>query len=219
MREKVINRIHKGKLIAIVRGMEEERILPLAEALYKGGITMIEVTFNQKDPESFPATARGIRGIRTRFGEDVYAGAGTVLSTTELHMAADAGALYIISPNADGEIIRETRRLGLVSLPGVLTASECVMAHRAGADFLKLFPIGSVGAAYLKALKAPLGHLHFLGVGGVDTTNIGEFLAAGAAGFGIGGSLVNKEWIEARAFDRISAAAAEYVQVVGGEKS
>ncbi|MDR2757789.1 MAG: bifunctional 4-hydroxy-2-oxoglutarate aldolase/2-dehydro-3-deoxy-phosphogluconate aldolase [Spirochaetaceae bacterium] len=218
MREKVITRIHRGKLIAIVRGMEEGRILPLAEALYKGGITMIEVTFNQKDPESFPTTARAIRGIRTRFGEDVYAGAGTVLSTVELHMAADAGALYIISPNADEEIIRETRRLGLVSLPGVLTAGECVMAHKAGADFLKLFPIGSVGAAYLKALKAPLGHLHFLGVGGVDTANIGEFLAAGAAGFGVGGKLVNKEWIDAGAFDRISALAAEYVQAVGGKE-
>jgi 2-dehydro-3-deoxyphosphogluconate aldolase/(4S)-4-hydroxy-2-oxoglutarate aldolase len=218
VREKVINRIHQGKLIAIVRGMEEERILPLAEALYKGGITMIEVTFNQKDPESFPATARGIRGIRTRFGEDVYAGAGTVLSTVELGMAVDAGARYIISPNADGEIIRETRRLGLVSLPGVLTAGECVAAHKAGADFLKLFPISSVGAGYLKALKAPLGHLHFLGVGGVDTTNIAEFLAAGAAGFGLGGRLVNKEWIETGAFDRISALAAEYVQIVGGKK-
>jgi 2-dehydro-3-deoxyphosphogluconate aldolase/(4S)-4-hydroxy-2-oxoglutarate aldolase len=217
MREKVINRIHTGKLIAIVRGMEEDRILPLAEALYKGGITMIEVTFNQKDPESFPATARAIRGLRKRFGEDVYAGAGTVLSALELRMAADAGALYIISPNADEEIIRETRRLGLVSLPGVLSASECVAAHNAGADFLKLFPIGSVGAAYLKALKSPLGHLHFLGVGGVDTTNIGELLAAGAAGFGVGGKLVNKEWIDARAFDRISALAAEYVQAVGGK--
>jgi 2-dehydro-3-deoxyphosphogluconate aldolase/(4S)-4-hydroxy-2-oxoglutarate aldolase len=218
MREKVIHRIHEGKLIVIVRGMEEETILPLAEALYRGGIGMIEVTFNQKDPESFPATARAIRSIRDRFGEDVYAGAGTVLSTTELRMAADAGALYVISPNADGEIIRETRRLGLVSLPGVLTASECVAAHQAGADFLKLFPVSVVGPAYLRALKAPLSHLHFLGVGGVDTANIGEFLAAGAAGFGIGGKLVSKEWIGAKAFDRITALAAEYVRAVGGEK-
>jgi 2-dehydro-3-deoxyphosphogluconate aldolase/(4S)-4-hydroxy-2-oxoglutarate aldolase len=218
MREKVIARILEGKLIAIVRGMEEKYILPLAEALYKGGIAMIEVTFNQQKSDSFTATARGIKAIRERFGEDVYAGAGTVLTTEQLHIAADAGALYLISPNADGDIIRETRTLNLVSLPGVLTPSECVAAHHAGADFMKLFPIANMGADYLKAIRAPLSHLKFLGVGGVGPENIPEFLAAGACGFGVGGKLVNKEWIESGAFDKITATAKEYVRAVGGTK-
>ncbi|GHU16776.1 2-dehydro-3-deoxy-phosphogluconate aldolase [Spirochaetia bacterium] len=216
MREKVIKRILDGKLIAIVRGMEEKYILPLAEALYKGGIAMVEVTFNQKEPESFAATARGIEAIRSRFGEDVYAGAGTVLTNEQLHMAADAGALYIISPNADGEIIRETRKLALVSLPGVLSPSECVAAHQAGADFMKLFPIADMGADYLKAIRAPLSHLKFLGVGGVSVENIPQFLTAGAVGFGVGGKLVNKEWIESGAFDKITATAKDYVNAVKG---
>jgi 2-dehydro-3-deoxyphosphogluconate aldolase/(4S)-4-hydroxy-2-oxoglutarate aldolase len=90
-----------------------------------------------------------------------------------------------------------------------------VAAHQAGADFLKLFPLGDMGASYLKALRAPLNHLRFLGVGGISLENIGSFLAAGAVGFGIGGKLVNKEWIDAGAFDRITAMAAEYVKAVG----
>lgn len=214
MREKVINRILAEKLIAIVRGMDETKVLPLAEALYRGGIRMIELTFDQSAPERFSTTVRAIQGIRARFGEEVYVGAGTVLTMEQLRMASDAGALYIISPNVDGDIIRETRSLGMVSIPGALTPSECVAAHLAGADFIKLFPLGDMGVSYLKTLRAPLNHLRFLGVGGINLENIGSFLEAGALGFGIGGKLVNKEWIAAAAFDRIVAMTAEYVKAV-----
>ena len=216
MRDKVLQRTLAGKLIAIVRGMEEEKILPLAEALAKGGIGMIEVTFNQKDPGSFVATAQAIAAIRAHFGEDVYAGAGTVLTQEQLKLAADGGALYIISPNADTDIIRGARALGLVSMPGVLTPTECMAAHNAGADFMKLFPLGEIGAGYLKALRAPLSHLKFLGVGGINDKNIPEFLAAGAVGFGVGGNLVNKEWIDAGEFNKITALAKQYVAAVKG---
>ena len=216
MREKVIAEVLRGKLIAIVRGMDEEQILPIAMAIREGGIRMLEVTFNQANPDSFASTARSIQAIRKEFGEDGYAGAGTVITAEQLELAAEAGAQYIIAPDANVEIIKKTRELGLVSMPGAMTPSECVAAHNAGADFVKLFPLGNLGAGYLKAIRAPLSHIKFLGVGGINEKNAGEFLKAGAVGFGVGGNLVNKEWIDAGRFDLITGLAAKYVEAVGG---
>ncbi|MDR3122145.1 MAG: bifunctional 4-hydroxy-2-oxoglutarate aldolase/2-dehydro-3-deoxy-phosphogluconate aldolase [Clostridiales bacterium] len=214
MRERVISQILEGKLIAIVRGMEEEKILPIAEAIRAGGIAMLEVTFNQAKPESFAATARAIRSVRKAYGDQGFAGAGTVLTEEQLLLAAEAGAQYIISPDTNPAIIRKTRELGLVSIPGAMTASECVSAHNAGADFVKIFPLGNLGPGYLKAIRAPLSHIRFLGVGGISEKNIGEYLAVGAAGFGVGGNLVNKEWIDTGRFDLITELAAKYTAAV-----
>ncbi|MCL2059216.1 MAG: bifunctional 4-hydroxy-2-oxoglutarate aldolase/2-dehydro-3-deoxy-phosphogluconate aldolase [Oscillospiraceae bacterium] len=214
MREKVIAEILRGKLIAIVRGMAEEQIVPIAEAIRAGGISMLEVTFNQANPDSFASTARAIAAIRKSFGDAGYAGAGTVITVQQLEMAAEAGAQYIIAPDANPEIIRKTREMGLVSIPGAMTPSECVMAHNAGADFVKLFPLGNLGAGYLKAIRAPLSHIKFLGVGGISEKNAAEYLAAGAVGFGVGGNLVNKEWIDAGRFDLITELATKYVNAV-----
>ena len=214
MREKVIAEILRGKLIAIVRGMAEGQIVPIAEAIRAGGITMLEVTFNQANPDSFAATARAIAAIRKSFGDAGFAGAGTVITLQQLEMAAEAGAQYIIAPDSNPEIIKKTRELGLVSIPGAMTPSECLVAHNAGADFVKLFPLGNLGAGYLKAIRAPLSHIKFLGVGGISEKNAAEYLAAGAVGFGVGGNLVNKEWIDAGRFDLITELAAQYVAAV-----
>ena len=194
--------------------MKEEKVLPIAEALYRGGIRFIEVTFDLKSPENFAATTRAIRSISDRFGSDMLAGAGTVVSAELVEMACDAGALYIISPNTDESVIRRTKEKGMVSIPGALTPSECLIAHNAGADFIKLFPAGELGAGYIKALAAPLGHLRLLAVGGVNEKNIPDFLKAGVIGFGIGSELTNKAWIEAGEFQKITELAKRYVQAV-----
>jgi len=212
MRETIIQQILDQKLIAIVRGLEERHIVPLAGALLAGGISLIEVTFNQADPDSFAHTARAIAAIRETYGEAVSAGAGTVMTARQLRMAYDAGAQFIISPNADPAVIAETRALGLVSLPGCMTPTECAAAHGYGADFIKVFPAGVLGPAYIKALKAPLGHLKFLAVGGVDAGNIPDFLRAGALGFGVGGSLVDQKRIAAGQFEEITQLAREYTR-------
>jgi len=213
-REDVIAAIVKNKLIAIVRGMGEGRIVPVAKAIFAGGIRLLEVTFNQAEPGSFDATARSIGAVREAFGGDGFAGAGTVITLEQLKLAADAGAQFIVSPDTNLEIIEATRKLGLVSIPGAMTPTECVAAHHADADFVKLFPLGNLGAGFLKAIRAPLSHIRFLGVGGISEKNAGDFLAAGAAGFGIGGNLVNKEWINANRFDLITELAAKYVSAV-----
>ena len=215
MRETVITTILENKVIAIVRSLAEDKIVPLASALNDGGINMIEVTFNQADPASFANTASAIHAINKQFGKKVLVGAGTVCTKEQLKLAADAGACYLISPNTNPELIAEVRKMNLVAIPGALTPSECVAAHHAGADFVKLFPIGTLGPEYLKAICAPLSHIKFLGVGGINERNIREYITAGAVGFGIGGNLVNKDWVNAGEFDKITTLAKQYVEAVG----
>jgi len=211
MRENVIHRIMERKIIAIIRGMDEKSILFLAEALYKGGISLIEVTFNQKAPESFAVAGRVISAITRSFGGDVSAGAGTVMTEEQLVIARDSGAEYIVSPHTNADIIRKTRENGLVSIPGAMTPSECAAAWEAGADFVKLFPAGDLGPGYLTAIRAPLSHIRFLCVGGITFQNIPGFMSAGSTGFGIGGNMVNKEWVESRQSGKITALTREYV--------
>ncbi len=143
---------------------------------------------------------------------------GDAVALEQAEMARDAGARYIISPNVDPAVIKKTRAMGLVSMPGAMTPTEAHAAHAAGADFVKLFPAGVLGADYLRAMRAPLGHLLYLAVGGVNEKNIPAFMAAGAEGFGVGGNLVNREWIEAGAFGRITDLARKYVDAVNQDK-
>ena len=214
MRETVIQSVLSNKLIAIVRGLEEDKIIPLTRALSAGGIKMVEVTFNQADPGSFSSTTAAIRAIAREFGNEVMVGAGTVCTKGQLELAAQAGALYIITPVTNPALIREVRKLNLVAIPGAMTPSECLAAHEAGADFVKLFPLGDLGSGYLKAVRAPLSHIKFLGVGGINENNIKEYLSAGALGFGVGGNLVNKDWINSGQFDKIEALAKKFVEAV-----
>lgn len=217
MREKIIQNVLDKKIIAIIRGMDPEICMKLADAFYAGGIDMIEVTFNQAKPEEFYKTAEAIKAIREKFEGKVMVGAGTVITMEQLKMAAAAGAQYIISPSVDVEIIKRTVEMGLVSMPGAMTPTEIVTAYNAGASFVKVFPIGDLGVSYLKALKAPLSHIPMLAVGGINPDNIGDFIKAGAAGAGVGGNLTNKAWIAAGEYDKITEVAAALVKNAQGK--
>ena len=214
MREQIIKMVEEQKVIAIVRGVEPEKCLEVAKALYAGGIRMIEVTFDQKNPERQWETAESIRRISEYFEGQIAVGAGTVTSEKLVETAAAAGARYIISPDTNEAVIKRTRELSLVSMPGALTPTEVLNAHRWGADFVKLFPVGSFGTGYVKAVKAPLNHIRLLAVGGVNADNIADFLDAGCCGAGVGGNLVNKKWIEAGEYGKLTKAAEELLAAV-----
>lgn len=215
MREQVIETIKKEKIIAIVRGMNLEQTVNIAKALYEGGIRLIEVTFNQKCPEKFHETTDCIRAIREAMGDKMLVGAGTVTSVELVEMAAQAGALYMISPDTDEAVIRRTRELGLVSIPGAYTATEAKKAYVTGADFVKLFPCIGDAPAYVKALCAPFNHIPFLAVGGVNADNAADFLKAGAVGVGVGSCLANKKWADAGQYHLITEEAKRFVQNIG----
>lgn len=185
--------IIKNKIIAILRNVPLSRVRDTAAALYEGGIRLMEVTFNQSGDLS--QTAAAIEEINREFEGKVLVGAGTVLTEEQLYMAEKSGAKFIISPNVNCKIIAETKRLGLISIPGAMTPSEAVQAHGAGADFVKLFPIECLGAGYLKSVCSPLTHINFIAVGGVNDKNMLEFFKAGACAVGVGGNLVNLKHI------------------------
>ena len=215
MRTEILECVKNEKIIAIVRGIQPEKCVSVAEALCKGGIHMMEITFDQSNPDALETTTASIASVIHKFGKDIRVGAGTVMTVEQVQMAAKAGAEYIISPNTKEPVLRETLRLGLVSMPGALTPTETAFAHECGADFVKIFPSGNLGPGYIKALKAPLKHIKFLGVGGITPENIPDYLNAGCTGFGIGGNLVSASWAEAGEYEKITEAARAFCRAVG----
>ena len=211
MKEEVVQFVRDRKVIAIIRGFAPDICLKLAEAYAKGGIGLVEVTFNQRSPETWKDTAAAIRAIGERFAGTLRVGAGTVLTSEQLSLCEQAGGEYMITPNVNVELIRDCVRRGLVAMPGAMTPTEAVTAWDAGASFVKVFPAGSLGPGYVKALVAPLSHIPFLAVGGITPDNVGDFMRAGCVGAGVGGNLTNREWIAAGAWERIAAAAKELV--------
>lgn len=187
----VFDLILAEKLFAIVRGVGKDRIVETARALYRGGVRLLEVTFDQTSPAGIEETLESLRRLHTALGDQVCLGAGTVLDPEQVRLAARAGARFMVSPDVNPAVIGTTKEQGLVSLPGALTATEVVQARRAGADAVKLFPVGPLGPGYVKALGDPLKGIPLLAVGGVDAGNLARFLAAGAIGVGVGGQLVN----------------------------
>lgn len=206
--------ITEHKIIAIVRGLSKEKIVPTAQALYDGGIRLIEVTFNQSSKTTVEDTANSIKSICEKFGEKICVGAGTVLTIEQVEAAFNAGAKYLISPNTDVNIIAACKRIGLVSIPGALTPSEVMLAYNSGADLVKLFPAGSLGFDYIRAILAPLNHIPMLAVGGIDEQNIKEFIDIGMSGVGVGSNIVKNNLINEGKFDDIKILARRYTQAI-----
>lgn len=174
-----IERLLAGSpVIAILRGIRPESAEAVCDALYRAGILLAEIPLNS--PDAVKSISIAVRHCAGR----QHIGAGTVLTPADVRAVAEAGGEYIISPDANPEVIRETKRLGLVSIPGFATATEGFAALRAGADCLKLFPAGSFGPGYIKSLKAVI-KAPILAVGGVNAGNLRDFLAV-CSGAGIG---------------------------------
>ena len=211
MRKKTLEAIEENKIIAILRGIKEDELIPLTEAMYEGGIRLLEITFSAGDPERDSKTAESIKKLVSHFEDRMHIGAGTVLTERQVELVKLAGGKFIISPDTNTEVIKKTRELGLVSIPGALTPTEIMTAHAAGADFVKLFPASVLGAEYVKAVKAPLSHIKLLAVGGIDEKNIADYLEAGVSGFGIGSNITDKTLIADKRFDEITALAKKYV--------
>lgn len=214
MREKIIDKILQEKIIVIIRGVAVNDCIPLADALYEGGIRLLEFTFDQKNSDSFRNTAESIKIVSEKYDGKMYVGAGTVTTPELVDIASSAGAKFIISPDTNVDVIKRTVDRGLVSIPGALTPTEILTAHRAGADFVKLFPIDVMGTSYVKSVCAPINHVRFLGVGGINENNAAEFIKAGVMGVGVGGNIVNRKMIENGDFSGITEIAKRFISSI-----
>lgn len=171
-------------LVAILRGLEPERAVAVGEVLVECGFDIIEVPLNSPDPMI------SIAALVEALGDRALIGAGTVLAEAEVDQLATIGARLVVSPNGNPAVIRRTAAHGMVSLPGVLTPTEMFAALEAGATGLKIFPAEMVSPAIISAVRAVLPPaVPLLAVGGINAGNMGDYLGAGIAGFGIGGSL------------------------------
>ena len=211
-REEIIRDVESKKIIVIMRGFTDEQLLKSVEAMANGGIGLVEITFDQSGATSNTQTAKSIRMLKDHFNDRVRIGAGTVMTEEQVQLAYEAGAEYIISPDCCESIIRKTRELGMVSMPGCFTPTEAANAHRYGADFVKLFPNSEVNISYLKALAVPLSHIKFLAVGGVNANNMKEYLNAGAKGIGVATAIADKAAIASGDYQKITELARKFTE-------
>jgi 2-dehydro-3-deoxyphosphogluconate aldolase/(4S)-4-hydroxy-2-oxoglutarate aldolase len=182
--EKTLALILEHRIVAILRGCDPLHVLPIAEALYAGGIRLLEITLNS------PGAFETIEAAAATLGDRMVIGAGTVLEAAEATGAIAAGAKFILSPSLDAAVIRRTIDLGAVSIPGAFTPTEILEAWRKGAHLVKVFP-ASIGPAWFRDIRGPLPQIPLMATGGVSLSNLKEFDKAGAVAFGIGSSLVS----------------------------
>ena len=176
--------LQRCDLVAILRGVTPEEVVPIGEALAEAGIAVLEVPLNS------PRPIESIRRLAARFGDQLLVGAGTVMSAAQVATVADAGGRLVVLPHASEAVVRAAKARGMVAVPGFFTPTEAFAMLAAGADGLKLFPAEAAGPAVLKAMRAVLPpNTVVLPVGGIDAGNIPAWRAAGAAGFGIGSSI------------------------------
>ncbi|MGK4005165.1 bifunctional 4-hydroxy-2-oxoglutarate aldolase/2-dehydro-3-deoxy-phosphogluconate aldolase [Sorangium sp. So ce1036] len=178
--------IRRTRVVPIVRTSSAELAFRAVEALIEGGLDVLEITM------TVPGAVEVVREISARHGDRALVGAGTVLDPATAEACVEAGARFIVSPALDEPTLRACLAMNVVHAPGALTPTEIVAAHRAGGDVIKVFPCDALGgAAYLKAVKAPLPHIPLMPTGGATLDNVGAFLAAGAEAVGVGTSLVD----------------------------
>lgn len=209
----LLDLVRRHHIVVALRGIPGKEMVSTARALWEGGVRMLEVTFDQKDPDRLQKTPAAIRSIREELGDRLLVGAGTVLTAEQATAAVEAGAEYLLSPSYDPHVLSRAKELGVELIPGVFTPSEAVAAHQAGAALVKLFPGGSLGLPYIKNLAGPLGHIPLLPMGGVDLNNLTDFLSQpNVAGVGIGSAIAKPALVKAGDFTGLRELARQFTE-------
>ena len=202
-------RIVDSGVTAVLRGVGEDDIISVAEAIHDGGVTALEVTADGKRAsEKIAAIDRALEGT------DAMVGAGTVMDAAAARNVIEAGAQFVLAPNLNEAVIDVCNRAGVVTVPGVMTPTEADRAMAAGADMLKMFPASTVGPDHIGALRGPLGDIPIMPTGGVDTDNVADYFEAGAVAVGAGSALVDHDAIEREDWDAVADSAAAFVAAV-----
>lgn len=213
-KQAVRERIVDSGVTAVLRGVDEEDIVPVAKAIHAGGVTAIEVTADAKRcTEMIAAVDRALADT------DAVVGAGTVMDAPAARNVIEAGAEFVLAPNLNEDVVEVCNRENVVCIPGVMTPTEADRAMAAGADILKLFPASTVGPDHIGALRGPLGDVPVMPTGGVSADNVAEYFDAGAVAVGAGSALVDYDAIEREDWDAVRESAAEFVAAVEDARS
>lgn len=179
----MLNRLKEEKLIAIFRGLTYESLIWRIELLLEHHFSIIEITLDS------PNALQSIEQLKRKFGNELEIGAGAVTNSLEVKDVQQAGGTFIISPHLDERIVKETKERNLISIPGVMTATEVWQAKKFGADVCKIFLASSLGASYAKQLKGPFPHISLLATGDINEKNAFPFIESGYDVVGVGSSL------------------------------
>lgn len=202
----VLQEMSRSKLAAVLRSESVEKAEKTAEACVKGGIRFIEITF------SVPNADDVIKKLISVYkGQNVYIGAGTVLDVQTARAAIIAGAQFIVAPTFDAETATLCNRYSVAYIPGCMTVNEILRAIESGCDMVKLFPANQFSCDYIKSVNAPLPNVRFMVTGGINTSNIADWIKAGAACVGIGGNLTT---VKNDNYEEITGLARQYCQLV-----
>lgn len=193
-----IARLRQQRAIAVIRVAHWSQGVAIAEAVARGGMELIEITWNSDQPTRLVAT------LRERLPHCAI-GAGTVLNPAQLQEAIAAGSQFVFTPHCDPPLITNCQNQGIPMVPGALTPTEIVQAWQTGAAAVKIFPIHTLGgAAYLKALNGPLGQIPLIPTGGITAEDAIALLQAGAIAVGLAGAIFPPDWVQAQAWDKIT---------------
>ncbi|WP_102347433.1 bifunctional 4-hydroxy-2-oxoglutarate aldolase/2-dehydro-3-deoxy-phosphogluconate aldolase [Bacillus sp. Marseille-P3661] len=203
-----LKRLTDSGLVAVIRRPKREDIRPIAEALVAGGVGALEITLDTE------GALEAITELKRDLGDKVLVGAGTVIDKESAKRAIEHGSDFIFSPIYDVEMIQLTVRYGKISIPGVMTPTEILKAYEAGADILKIFPGGTLGASYIKDLQGPMAHIPIMPTGGVNLENVQDFINNGAVAVGVGGSLLDKNIIADKRWDDLRALAQAFTDKI-----
>ncbi|MBK7999083.1 MAG: bifunctional 4-hydroxy-2-oxoglutarate aldolase/2-dehydro-3-deoxy-phosphogluconate aldolase [Verrucomicrobia bacterium] len=206
-RSEIISRLVNPGIVAVIRTEKPEQLPELCEALVAGGVIALEITF------TVPNALEAIRDASRRFADRALVGAGTVLNADMCRAAIGAGAEFVVSPISKLEIIGAAHAFDKPVMIGAYTPTEAQTAHEAGADFIKIFPADKLGPSYIKALRAPLPHLKIVPTGGVDLNTAADFLKAGCAALGVGGSLLTAEILKTGNWAELTRLAKAFVEI------
>jgi len=210
--QRVLTILQRGGVVPVVRLPSLEQAVPLVRALLAGGITAIEPTMTS--PGALDVLPVLLAEIPAFGAGQAVLGMGSVTSPEQAAAAIDAGAHFIVAPVLDLPTVAYCAARGVPVMPGALTPSEIQTAWQAGASVVKVFPARLFGPGYFKDVLAPLPHLRLMPTGGVDLSNVADFVRAGAVAVGVGSALVDKKLIDAGDWAEITRRAAEYVQTV-----
>jgi 2-dehydro-3-deoxyphosphogluconate aldolase / (4S)-4-hydroxy-2-oxoglutarate aldolase len=202
-----LERLREQRLISVIRAASPAIALSAADAVAKGGIVLVEITFTVPDAPHVMS--------ELRMHADLVVGAGTVLTATQAEQALAAGARFIVAPNLSLDVARVAREAGVMYVPGAYTTNEILAARAAGAHVIKVYPVGVAGGpAYIRVIRDPLPDVPMLAAGGTDLENTVPFLRAGCVGVGLGAALADPALAATGRFEEITRRARAFVERV-----
>jgi 2-dehydro-3-deoxyphosphogluconate aldolase / (4S)-4-hydroxy-2-oxoglutarate aldolase len=212
-KQKTLELLKTAGLIAVIRGPSQDLTLKMVDALVKGGVKGIEITY------STPNTAEVVKALEKTFGNQIILGMGTLTRVNQVEEAKNAGATFLVSPMCEPSLCKEMAASGLACMMGAVTPTEVFQAFTLGSDVVKLFPGSLLGPSYVKALKGPFPQIPLMPTGGVSASNVGEWFKAGVFGVGAGSELCPPNLAKEGRFTEIVRIAEQFVKAVEDAKA